>query len=50
MAALRAITESPTPFIVVFDAVSYIGVLPDGTVIGFSNSGDLNSYADSTVA
>ncbi len=40
-AALAAITEAGTPHMVVFDTGSYIGVMPDGRVIGYSDWEDL---------
>ena len=43
-AALAAIHDTPNPFMVTFDAGSYIAVLPDGRVIGFSDSEDLTQY------
>jgi hypothetical protein len=45
-AALAAIHESRAPFMVCFDTGSYIGVLPDGRVVGFSECEDLTPYTD----
>ena len=43
-AALAAITESGATHMVVFDTGSYIAVLPDGSVIGYSEREDLLAY------
>jgi len=43
-AAFAAITESGAPHMVIFDTGSYIAVLPDGSVIGYSDTEDLLAY------
>lgn len=43
-AALAAITESGAPHMVIFDTGSYIAVLPDGKVFGYSKEEDLPAY------
>lgn len=43
-AAFAAITEAGVPHLVIFDAGSYIAVLPDGRVFGSSDSEDLLAY------
>lgn len=43
-AALAAITETGASHMVIFDTGSYIGVLPDGGVIGCSEFEDLLAY------
>jgi hypothetical protein len=43
-AALAAITESGASHMIIFDTGSYIGVLPDGRVIGCSERDDLLAY------
>jgi hypothetical protein len=43
-AALAAITETAAPHMVIFDTGSYIGVLSDGSVIGYSESEDLVAF------
>jgi hypothetical protein len=43
-AALAAIMETGAPHMVIFDTGSYIGVLPDGSVIGCSDTENLLGY------
>jgi hypothetical protein len=43
-AALAAIAETGAQHMVVFDTGSYIGVLPNGSVLGYSESEDLLVY------
>ena len=48
-AALAAITEAGTPHMVIFDAESYIAVLP-GRVFGYSDNEDLLAYDHQRIA
>jgi hypothetical protein len=43
-AAIAAITETGAPHMVIFDTGSYIAVLPDGSVIGYSETEDLLAF------
>ncbi|MBS0657999.1 MAG: hypothetical protein JSR82_07110 [Verrucomicrobia bacterium] len=49
-AAFNAIKESGAAHMVIFDTGSYIAVLPDGRVIGYSEGEDLRGYDRARVA